>query len=728
MKAKKQEAKRKQKLEKTMSENEIVTAQEGLQHVISSAPEEFTNLIDDFEFEDFMGKPLMELFHEDPDQHCDEVDDPRNSREGNEPSFDVEQIPAPVQIPPNQSPDTKPASLPGKKSYKINRAVLKLPKNLKETPYFKHYVKFMKQKNVPVTEILENNEKKARKRQKEKKVNPVSSFSLEEALVAPLNPPADGESEEREDELDDQESDGDHAGSLLALIQRAQEKKFGPSNDKKDPPSNSGNGPVDSPLPPLETSLSSKNLPLLLIPKLAPQPTIPSLNSLLSSQHHAPPQLPKMGPTPSSIPVPPLESIVNIKNRYGIAVDELLPQSLFSNLHSGVPSNHLGVMKSLKMKKLKKDPKAGPEGFTAKEKPSKKSKASQMKMSKGERHKSLPAGSFPNPKESSPSESSPTTLVGDDTRTDANHSLAYSPGALSVAISKPARRLSQRYQETTPATDSRPQQFDSFLAAEGKRKEDGTAETRVSSAERNKIKQKIDALHDYEQQLVKDYQQLKSQFNQKLQLFQESNPQTLPRRSQDLSAVGDAPPAATLPRNKPGDEGEVRKSVTQSYLEQQPKVSTKDLLMEWAIEDAIENGEITDQEVVQMYEDKQQKYRQPEGDEDGNRSDYDAEENEGDYGDDEEVEYEGEDQANEVNYDEDSYYDRRLFESTNKEVLGALSVRVAEEDAEDYGSDEEEYFRRERDDRSKVQLAAQLDDTFCLDLLHNLSSKMKKKD
>jgi hypothetical protein len=847
LKQQEKEEKKKKKqqllLQKSQSENQMKVAEdeereeneegEELVHAISSAPEDFTNIIEDFQFDEFMGKPLTQLYSDDSnrakkefflidakeeldlDNHEDlEKEEFLHEEERNQgPPPEHESLKAVKQSSKKVQPlskkiQNKKASnqSPEEKSYKINRSILKLPKNLKDTPYFKHYLKYMKeQEHVPVEALMKENKekeivmavhqqsnvqnvKKAGKGYNHKLKKMVSdSKQRPEGIAAKEYQEKDDEMEYREEQNDreDEEEEEEQVDqdSLLELLQKAQEKKYfaqqGSNPTSSTFPQQQQPSPALHHLSPTEKeadsnpshskvpSPSNKPADLQIPTKFNPQltiPTIPTLSSLLScNQNPLPPpsslsyHLSKQ-PLPPSLTslsaIPAMENIQNIKNRYGISVDEFLPPASFSSMQfggggQGSGAHHLHAVKKLKSKKSKK------ETVSLNPQPQESKKIINNKAVGGKNRKAAENNN----------DSSPTSKN--------DNSLAYSHDTLSLKIPNNPNRVSQRYktnqltslksvnQNNNNGNNSanydisaknmnskeyfslhRNDEEEEEEDEENNRIDSSRSNQRLTSGEKNKIKQKISALHDYETQLQQDYEDLKSQFTQKLQTLQETNEL---RKSQEI--------IPTLQENKgeiksqEREEGmeELRKSVTQSYIEQQkPKISVKDLLNEWAIEDAIENGEIQDDELIRMHQQNQDKYYQDEDYDDN--EEYDEEEEDGNEQDEEEQRTlsvsQGNKQPKTLTYDDESYYDRRLFrgnklQEDQEEEEGEEDQKSEEDDSrnpyeeeEDQEESEEQFFQKERTElllKGGGQGEKKLNDQFCLDLLHNLSSKIKQK-
>jgi hypothetical protein len=839
LKQQEKEEKKKKKqqllLQKSQSENQMKVTEEEeteeneegeeLVHAISSAPEDFTNIIEDFQFDEFMGKPLTQLYSDDSNRAKKEFF-PIDAKEEFVHEEERNQVPPPehksLKAVKQSSNKAQPLSKkiqnkkasnqsPEEKSYKINRSILKLPKNLKDTPYFKHYLKYMKeQEHVPVEALMKENKekeivmavhqqsnfqnvKKAGKGYNHKLKKMVAdSKQRPEGIAAREYQEKDDENEHHEEQNDreDEEEEEDEQvdqDSLLELLQKAQEKKYF-TQQASQPTSSTFSQQQQQPSPALHhlsptekeadsnpihskvPSPSNKPADLQIPTKFNPQltiPTIPTLSSLLSSNQNPLPPPSSLSYHLSKQPLPPsltsisaipaMENIQNIKNRYGISVDEFLPPASFSSMQfggggQGSGAHHLNAAKKLKSKKAKKE--TVPLNAQQQMQENKKNIGSKAVVGKNRKIAE------------SNNDSSPTSKN--------DNSLAYSHDTLSLKIPNNPNRVSQRYKTNQltslksvnqnnnngnnsanydiSAKNMNSKEYFSLNRNDEEEEEDeensridsSRSNQRLTSGEKNKIKQKITALHDYETQLQQDYEDLKSQFTQKLQTLQETNES---RKSQEIIPTLQEKKGEIKPQEREEGTEELRKSVTQSYIEQQkPKISVKDLLNEWAIEDAIENGEIQDDELVRMHQQNQEKYYQDEDYDDNEEYDEEDEDEDGNEQEEEEQRalpvIQGNNQPKALTYDDESYYDRRLFRGSNlqedqEEEEGEEDQKSEEDDSrnpyeeeEDQEESEAQFFQKERNElllKGGGQGERKLNDQFCLDLLHNLSSKIKQK-
>ncbi len=900
MKLKKKEEKRLKKLQKEKERREVGgdekdednnEEEEGegegevLAHVISSAPEEFKNIMEDFQFDDFMEKPdLIQIYSEDSPKHdlqafpteiipslpSPDIIDYKQSNHFQASSLPPQQK---KKVVASKTKDKKPAEPTSEQSikrfYKINRDIFRMPRHLKSTPYYQHYVKYVKEtENIPIDQILskEGGERDKDKEEKEKKRGGAGEKI---AHTSPRKELSQSRVKEVVNEVQGEEEEEEQYG-LLEMLQRAQEKKYGavnlPRQQQIVSQSNNTNNTQHQPIiqttqgttihkaisqPSLPTTSEIKPVilssdvamkhssstnqvtsaltvkaPVLKFTHNLPVPTIPTLNSLLTP-HHTASNLPQ--PTSEafplqSLPAPPLETMLNIKQRYGISIDDFathLPNTTSNTMTAA--GNHVSTIKKLKMKKLKA------------EKEQQKNESNKMK--KKEKNKEE------NKKKTTKTSATPNTLIiplprqkkpprkeitmegvmeveGEEEEEGEGHSLAYSHDTLSVNIPSRQRKLSKRYSTTlaplSSAINTNPATTTTSASSKKKRKESfPTSEENGAvgaikkelQEEQSKVKQKISELFDYEQQLQKDYADLKKQFQEKLQHAmmtssskgrgddeeEEMEGGRLEVEVDEEGEVGEGS-SDSLIMMKGGRQEEVereddimRKSITESYSEQvssnmmsstQPKVSTKDLLMEWAIEDAIEKGEINDDDLIALHQQKQLKYSEQGDDDYDEEEDYEEEEEQvevdhevvDDEGEDDEDEAEEEEKDMPSEYDDDSYYDRRLnsLRGTSNNLSKpstALSLsqhpiheEEGEEDNEmdeeegsfDEDEDEEEYIRDERkeywkqllsldqtaatssSDKNNNNLSAQtttqtqLDD-YCLSMMNNLNAKISQK-
>jgi hypothetical protein len=789
---------------------------------ISSAPEIFENLLEDFEFEEFISKPsLLQLYS---------PTNPDNDEKKQKENEDEDSLPAPAlsanHFPSSASPKNKNAiafsSFQQSKeeekkasSYKINRSALRVPKSLKDTPYFQHYVKHthLKQKETKKKIVggADHHE---------------NHWNKETEKTAKHH-----EDEKQEAHLSDEEEEI-NPDSLLEMIMKAQEKKYQhqqqhtttKQQNSLDLSShlhlNPSSCSVVHQRPSKETyrshstmtSLSTLQMeklpvssvaphPSLKLPKFQPTfnlssmpsaPTLPTSSSFVPSNDSFPKENDNdnnpdalshqtttvhtsSSPALSSLPVPDLSAIQNIKARYGISLFDFgSKQSQNNNLmmFGGGTSNqqqqhhnHMGIMKKLKMKKVKKS--------SSKKEKEKENEEKEKKPAFLQKRSSARAllndkivkevGTSPTDhdnqdKDDEDKEENMMLRLSKRTSHESHQSLRYS--SLPLSTYEAASKVSFK--------DSFPLQ-DNGRDEEDEEEEDASLPFSSTNGNRksNKVREKISELIDYEDQLQKDYEILRNQFTNRLQQITKENQQTM--KSASLSSLkqsiiegeGAAPTSLSIEQtNDP-----LRKSVTESYMREssgrggggggrgvsasQNKVTTKELLMEWALEDAIENGEITDGEIVAHHTEKNKKYYDNDEEEEESEDDEggDYEEEEGDYDHDEEEDEEYPDDHNEqpalvkkeeVTYDDDSYYDRYLS-SLHDEVIhrNSSSDVVHEEEGEDADEDHRAMRSERKGYWKKVvsgppaaatgERKADLDDDTCLDMMKALSTKIKSK-
>jgi hypothetical protein len=774
---------------------------------ISSAPEIFENLLEDFEFEEFISKPsLLQLYSpseekEKETENHDEVND--------EDSLPIPAVSATL-FPSSASPMDKYTALAlphqhvkeEKKasSYKINRAALRVPKSLKDTPYFQHYVKHTHSKQKEMKKRIEG-------------ADADKHFNKEAEKISKHHEEDKKENHHQNEEEEEEEINSD---SLLEMIMKAQEKKYQqpqqlqqPSKHQqssldissqftsdsssssvvyqqlstKDPPQSHSTMtslstlqmdklPASSGAPPPPSVKLPKFQPSFNLSSMPSAPTLPSSsfvqsndafqkgNDYNSLSHQATTAHTSSSPALSSLPVPDLTSIQNIKARYGIALFDFgSKQSQNNNLmmfgggsnhntsnQQHQHHNHVGIMKKLKMKKGKKSSRK------EKEKENEEKEKKPGFLQKRSSVRALLNDKIVKEVETSPVEGDPNDQ-GEE-------------GMLRLSKRKANESQSLRYSSLPPSTYDATSEVsfkDSFPVQDDEGDDDESRPSASANGKRkgNKVREKISELVDYEDQLQKDYETLRNQFTNRLQQITKENQQTMKSSSSSLQQSAKEEERKSPTSLFKEETNDLRSSVTESYMREssggegvstsQNKVSTKELLLEWALEDAIENGEITDGELVALHAKKNKKYydnEEEEGEEEveGDQDEYEGEE-EGPYeqeeGDDDE-EYPGDhyDQTDlagkkEVTYDDDSYYDRCLS-SLHDEVVHRNSSNDAIQEDEEGDEDDHRAMRSERKEYWKQVVSApptvivgeskvDLDDNTCLDMMKALSSKIKCK-
>lgn len=262
-------------------------------------------------------------------------------------------------------------------------------------------------------------------------------------------------------------------------------------------------------------------------------------------------------------------------------------------------------------------------------------------------------------------------------------------------------------------TASRPMTGDSHDSADG---------SRPNSNGSNRIRGKITQYQDYEDKLQQDYLQLKEKFNQKLQLQVQ---QSQKGGSNNQAVIDDDPMRKSLTEHYANaSESIAMNENKKNFVPPEPtRISTRDLLMEWAMEDALEEAQQREGDASGGDENQEEEeYYNEEGEEEGEGED--------------EEEFEEEEQE-----EEEEQYPRQLYQKSAQSA-SQLAAHQEEEEEEQYDEDdvEEEEEEDEDDDyyqdhrQSMRQQWNQLlvanehpdhADESCLQLLHNLSTKMK---
>lgn len=617
------------------------------EHVISSAREHFDNLLDDFAFDDFIEKSLLQIYSAPPTQVSRKTTTNTGNNDGE--YFPKAENDENLQAALNNN--EKKSNIPHQAKVKK----LKIPEHLKDTPYYAAYNRQVKKHTKQGESHVEENEP-ANHQQRGKPTN-----AQEKHTVVKSKPKFSHHKQLDHDDEDEEENiPMDENESLLSLLQRAkcklresmqeQEEKKMKSNQQLPTHSKKSNLVNENVVTDSHQISPEKKSPTTDLPfdgqQQYPEPLkIPSTDP--QSFHHILPSAPTFShalqnKAPPSLPLPPA-TLDGIRNRYGLPSDP----TAYDN---PLMLQKYGVKKTKALPSLKK---------TA----------------------SSPAESF------------------------AKDNKQPVPEVLNAKLNKTKAKSTDKLESVTKSKKS-------LVSNKALSKENNGNKPTVDEEERprsgSKVLSKIHQYQDYEEKLQADYLVLRKQFTEKLnkQLMNSSS-------NNPLSASVDGRPTET---DVHIDANPLRNSITATYAtEGAPKISTKDLLMEWAMEDALEGGESTEHEEIEgslLSQDDSQNENQTHVTFNSQNIMRDLD-----------VVYEDDDE----NYHQGSQQDNDEYYGIDGEEEEEQEEEEEEEDNGEY--DEREYMKNERGQHWKQLLTSNNDDALnaqCLSFLQDLGNKMKK--